>query len=153
MSGSLQQFLIRATQKAAEDVSAAFLRIPEDKRAWKPAETARSAQDQVAEIAILTGHTADLIVQRVWTMGADFSVYEKAKDALASDWAGVQALLQTNVAKMAAAIEATPDSDLEISIEMPWGPMPMAQILAYPYWNMAYHEGQINYIASMLGTL
>jgi hypothetical protein len=36
---------------------------------------------------------------------------------------------------------------------MPWGPMTVSQILGYPFWNMCYHEGQINYIASMLGTL
>ncbi len=31
--------------------------------------------------------------------------------------------------------------------------MTVAQIASYPYWNMCYHEGQINYIASMLGCL
>jgi uncharacterized damage-inducible protein DinB len=153
MSGSLQAFLIPATQKAAENLEAAFLRIPEDKRAWKPMDKARTALDQAAEIAILTGHTADLVAGRQWTMGSDFSAYEKAKAELSQDWPGIQALLKTNLAKMVAAIEAVPDADLPASIEMPWGPMTLAEIMAYPYWNMAYHEGQINYIASMLGTL
>ena len=31
--------------------------------------------------------------------------------------------------------------------------MTLAQVIAYPHWNMSYHEGQINYIASMLGLL
>jgi hypothetical protein len=31
--------------------------------------------------------------------------------------------------------------------------MTLANIIAYPYWNMSYHEGQVNYIASMLGCL
>ncbi|MCW3097449.1 MAG: hypothetical protein JWL77_3067 [Chthonomonadaceae bacterium] len=153
MSGSLQAFLIPATRKAAENLEAAFLRIPEDKRAWKPMDSARTALDQAAEVAILTGHTADLVAGRKWTMGSDFSAYEKAKAELSQDWPGIQALLKTNLAKMVAAIEGVPDADLTASIEMPWGPMTLAEIMAYPYWNMAYHEGQINYIASMLGTL
>lgn len=153
MLGSLQTFLIHATQKAAEDLEAAFMRIPEDKRAWQPMDKARTALDQAAEIAILTGHTADLAASRQWTLGADFGGYEKAKAELSQDWPAIQALLKTNVAKMVAAIEAVPEADLGTSIEMPWGPMTLAQIIAYPYWNMTYHEGQINYIASMLGTL
>ena len=153
MSGSLQGFLVSATQKAAADLTAAVLRVPQDKWEWKPMDTGRTALDQVAEIALLTGYTADLILERRWTMGSDFSVFEKEKTLLAQDWPGIQALLKTNVAKMIAALEALPEADLGTSIDMPWGPMTMAQIMAYPYWNMAYHEGQINYIASLLGTL
>jgi hypothetical protein len=28
--------------------------------------------------------------------------------------------------------------------------MTLEQIMSYPYWNMCYHEGQVNYIAAML---
>jgi hypothetical protein len=31
--------------------------------------------------------------------------------------------------------------------------MTPAQMITYPHWNMTYHEGQINYIASILGCL
>jgi len=150
MSASMQEFLVLSTQKAAEDVQAALLNLPEDKRGWKPTDKARSALDQLAEIALLTGYTADLIATGKWTLGDDFSSYVREKDALSQDWPGIQALLKTNVAKMVSALQGVPDTELETSIDMPWGPMKMAQIMAYPYWNMSYHEGQINYIGSML---
>ena len=153
MAGSLQGFLMRATQKAADDLVAALLRVPEDRRSWSPMDKGRTALDQVAECAILAGSTADLIGTRKWTMGEDFSAFIKAKDELAQDWNAVQALLTTNVAKVIEAIRDVPDEDLTVSIAMPWGPMTLDHILAYPYWNMSYHEGQINYIASMLGCL
>lgn len=153
MSGSLQTFLASATQKAAQDVQAAVLRVPEDKRAWQPMDQSRSALDQAAEIALLTGYTADLVKNGKWTMGEDFSAFVQAKAELVKDWPGLQELMKTNVAKMVAVLQEVPDSDLDNAIDMPWGPMKLSQIIAYPYWNMTYHEGQINYIASMLGTL
>src|SRR5215813_3429926 len=61
MQTSLQGFLAGATEKAAADLEAAVLRIPEDKRGWNPTDTARSALNMAAECAILNGSTATLI--------------------------------------------------------------------------------------------
>jgi uncharacterized damage-inducible protein DinB len=102
---------------------------------------------------MLNGATAKLIKTRKWGTDFDFSEYESKKAELAKDWNAVKALLDENTPKAVAAIKATPDEDLGIEVMMPWGPMTLAQIISYPYWNMSYHEGQINYIASMLGCL
>ncbi len=78
----------------------------------------------------------------------------RAKDAtLAQNWESLRALLQTNTDRVIAAIRAVPGDALNDEVAMPWGTQTMAQIIAYPYWNMTYHEGQINYIASLLGCL
>jgi hypothetical protein len=153
MSHTLQEFLSAAIPKAAEDLEAAMLRLPEDKRGWSPMGKARTALDQAAECAILNGHTVELIKTKTWSMGGDFSEYEKEKAELSKDWSAVQALLHENTAKVAEAVRSVPDEDLGIEITMPWGPMTIAKVIAYPFWNMCYHEGQINYIASMLGCL
>ena len=68
-------------------------------------------------------------------------------------WDELHARLLENTQKVAAAIRAMPDDALAIEIHMPWGVQTLGAILAYPNWNMTYHEGQINYIASMLGCL
>lgn len=153
MSHILQEFVIAATQKAASDLEAAVLRLPEDKRSWSPMDKARTALDQAAECALINGETADLITNRKWTMGGDFAAFERAKVELSHDWNAVKWMLDQNIAKLVAAIRAVSDEDLGVEIQMPWGPMNLAQVIAYPYWNMAYHEGQINYIASMVGCL
>jgi uncharacterized damage-inducible protein DinB len=153
MPNTLQEFLATATQKAAADLEKAVLNIPEDKRNWSPQRDARTALDQAAEVAMLNGATAKLIKTRKWGTDFDFSEYESKKAELAKDWNAVKALLDENTPKAVAAIKATPDEDLGIEVMMPWGPMTLAQIISYPYWNMSYHEGQINYIASMLGCL
>jgi hypothetical protein len=51
------------------------------------------------------------------------------------------------------AIRNLTDEDMRSELQMPWGPMSLEQIAAYPYWNAKYHEGQINFIASILGCL
>ena len=149
----LQDFFATATRKAADDITTAFLRLPEDKRNWSPDEKARTAIDQVAECALLNGYTADLIQNRTWTMGSDFTEYTRIKAELAQDWNAVKTLLDQNTAKVIAALGTVSDEDLGNPIEMPWRTQTLAEIIAYGYWNMTYHEGQINYIASILGCL
>jgi hypothetical protein len=153
MSNSLSNFLARAIPKAVADAEAAFLRLPEDKRTWSPAATSRTALNQMAEVAMLNGNTAQTIADRAFPADFDMDTYFKDLTALSTDWPKVKAMLDANTAKAVAAIEAVPESDLQVEIQSPFGPLKLEQIMAYPYWNTCYHEGQINYIASILGCL
>jgi uncharacterized damage-inducible protein DinB len=150
---ALQDYLATAIPKAADDLTTAFLRLPEEKRAWSPMGDARTALDQMAECAILNGSVAELMVARKWPEDMDMAEYERNKAELAKDWPAVKALLEANTAKAVATIKTIADADLSLSVDMPWGPMTVSQIMGYPFWNMAYHEGQINFMASMLGVL
>jgi hypothetical protein len=153
-TSTLQGFLAMSTEKAAENFMAAVQRLPEDKRAWCPMGKARTAIDQAAELAILNGSTSNLLETRKWPENFDFNDYYAKKDALAEQgWGAVKALLEENTKKVVATIKSLKTEDLDLPIDMPWGPMSVSQIAAYPYWNMSYHEGQVNYIASMLGCL
>lgn len=152
MSATVQEFLAASARQAANDLVTALLRVPEDKRDWSPMGNARTALDQVAECALLTGSTAEMLVTRKFP---DFKSdeYDKARAELIADWSKMEALLKENTEKAAAEILKIPDEDFDTEIVMPWGPMKLVSIMAYPYWNMTYHEAQINYIASMLGCL
>lgn len=153
MPATIQGFLAAATEKASEDLVAALLRLPEDKRAWSPDEKARTALDQVIECALLNGYTADLLQSRRWAADA-MEVFQRDKAALtAQDWETLHARLQENTARVAAVIRAVPDDALAEDIAMPWRTQTVAEIMAYCHWNMTYHLGQINYIASLLGCL
>ena len=153
MSNSLHNFLAKATAKAAADLEAAFLRLPEDKRDWSAGGTARTALDMIAECAILNGSAAGLLVSRVFPPNFDFAAFALAKTELAQDKDGLLPLLHANANKAIEVIRTVPVADLDIEIAMPWGPITVAECMSYPYWNMAYHEGQINFIASILGCL
>lgn len=152
MSKHLQEFLGRATRKAAADLEAALRRLPDDKRDWSPMGGARTALDMVAECAIMNGSTADLIQTRVFPADFDMAVFQHALTELSRAGNALVLRLHENAAKVAAVIESVEENDLDAEVMLPWGPMTLAQVMAYPYWNMSYHEGQINYVASLLET-
>ena len=154
MSNELQNFLAEGVVKAAADLEAAFARIPADKREWAPADTSRSALDQMAECAILNTYSAKTIQTRTWDADGGMEGYFKAKaEAVEKGWGYIEPLFKESVQKVSAALKDFPTDALHDPIETTFGTMKMTQILGYPYWNTIYHEGQINYIASILGTL
>jgi uncharacterized damage-inducible protein DinB len=153
MSLSLQLFVAAATQKAAADLITAVERIPADKRDWSPGGSARTTLDQAAECAVLNGYTADMVQTRQWPIG-DFEEFVTAKAAaLSGGWESLRALLEQSTERLVTVIQTVPEEDLENELQLPWSKQTVAQISAYAYWNMSYHEGQINYIASILGCL
>lgn len=149
---NLQAFLAGATKQAADDLIAAFERLPEDKRAWSPMGDARTALDQVAECAILNGFSAIALESRSWSDEAVKS-YPAEKQRVLADPASITPLLVKNTDRAIAAIATMTDDELTRTVQTSFGPMTWDKIASYPYWNMKYHEGQINYIASMLGCL
>ena len=151
MASTLQTFLVKAIEEAAKELEEAYLRIPEDKRNWSPMGDARTAGDLVAECAIL--NDIENMVRTRKFPDVDFEAYGRAKTELAKDWGVLQSKLHENTAKAIATIRNVPDEDLAIEFPSPWGPLSIQQTIAYPYWNMSYHLGQINYLASMLGCL
>lgn len=153
MPHTFQEFFAIATSKAAADLVEAMLRLPVDKRSWSPMGNARSALNQVAECALLNGRMASMVVTRPSKLSFDYEEFCRRRDELATDWEAVRTLLAENTAKLIEAIRALTDADLDIELPMRSGPMTIANIIEVPYWNMSYHEGQINYIASMLGCL
>jgi hypothetical protein len=153
MPGSLQQFLATETKNAATELEKALLRLPEDKRGWSPMGSARTALDMVAECAMLSDVTK-IVETRSFPKEFDFADYLKKKAEVATlDWDKLRTMLHESTDRSVKALLLVPDEDLGVQIEMPWGPISLAQVISYPYWNMSYHTGQINYLASMLGCL
>ena len=151
MTSTVQEFLAMSTENAKNELVQALLNLPEDKRAWSPSATARTALDMVAECAINNGFTVGLIESHEWPK-RDWPTYQSEKAELAAgDWGALRTLLEKNTEQAIAAIRAVPNADLDIQVETPYGTGPLSGICAYPYWNMSYHLGQINYIASQLG--
>jgi len=150
MSTSLQTFLASATRKAAGNIVTAINSLPADRRNWKPADSSRTALDQLAECAMNNGFTCEIVETRRVPFSSQESYFKQKADLVATGYDAVKSLLDTNTERIIAVIEAFPEDKLTDEIDLPWGKSTLAEVLAYPYWNMAYHEGQINYIASLL---
>ena len=152
MPQTVQEYLAGAAQKAAADLTKSYLTIPEEKRDWSPDEKARSAMDMYAECVLLNSYTADTITTQSMSGSMESFLRDKVGVKVLT-WELMHAQFEASVAKIVAAIRGVKEEDMEVEIAMPWGPMTPAQLIAYPHWNMTYHEGQINYIASILGCL
>ena len=152
MSLKLQNVIAASTQNAADELIKAFLNLPEDKRDWSPDDKARTPINQMAECAILNGSTAELIKSKIWPE-TGYQAYMSEMKRVSESWPTLEELLLKNTARLIATIKEVPDSELEVPIDMPWGAKATHEIIMYPHWNMSYHLGQINYIASILGVL
>ncbi len=150
---TLQNFLAETIPQAVADLETALMRLPEDKRNWSAGGDARTAIDMLAEVAIVNGDAAEMIETRKGMANFDLEKLVRHKAELCVDRSKLKTLLDANTYRVVAAICTVSDEDLQQEISMPWGPMKLMHIMEYPYWNAKYHEGQINFIASMLGCL
>ena len=153
MTMTQQEYVATMTEQKARDLIVAYAKIPADKRGWSPGGTARTALDLFAECILMNSYTVRVIELQAWSDDA-LLAYETDKAAVAvMDLAKQNTLLMEGAQSLAAVIRIVPDEALSVVIEMPWSNQTLSEVIAYQHWNLSYHEGQINYIASILGVL
>ncbi len=147
MHSSIQEYVAHITEKKAQDLLAAAYAVAGDKRIWKPLEKGRTVLDLVAECAITNEMSVKLLQERIWD-AAGSEERRKAHAALDTLDKASANLVESTTA-LATAIRAIPDEHLELEIILPGEITTVAEDMLHSYWNMAYHEGQINYISSL----
>ena len=122
--------------------------LSEENREWKPLDKGRSAVSQLAECAVINETAARVVETGIWDVAlpvmtgpqvAALDTFEKALSGL-----------RDGTAALVCAVRAAPDADLGRVITLPWGTAKLADVFLMPLWNMSYHEGQINYIGTLL---
>ncbi len=149
MDSGIEMF-VSLTKKQADSTLGVFMKLPEDKRAWKATEKSRSAIDQIAEIAILNSAISDVLKTFSFPADYDLNSFIQRKIELCESWDELKKLYMSGTEAFLAELNKLDPANLERSVHFPWGPMAVKEIMAMPYWNMAYHEGQITFIAVML---
>lgn len=120
--------------------------VPEDKLDWKPAEGSRTIRQLFTEAVMMTAYIAEALNKR------SVPSYEEMAAAYATmSREDLLKLLPTNAENLYAAIRAFPESDYKDTLTAPWAVWTYFQTMSYPYWNMMWHTGQINYIQTMYG--
>lgn len=147
------ELLCRLTHSQVDRLFAAAKSIPADKLDWKPGPGARSALDQIQEVA-----TA---VDQFWSVFLDKRVdwspekFQKWMEERAQITCleQAEAVCREQTKRLTEFVMALPESALDDPVETPVpGFDRYADVLAYHLWNAGYHEGQINYIASLLAS-
>lgn len=131
--------LYRAAQNLGENIT------------WQPLDRGRSALDQIQEAAGFALLGAEIFEQQAMPpfdpegmnrLRANHDTPEKALT-----------LLEEASAKLASALEIFPPEKLDHRIILPFGDgaeRSFAEIAMLIYWNTVYHEGQVNYIETLI---
>ena len=147
MTLTIQEYVACITEMKAQNLLTAAHAVPNDKQDWKPFGQGRTVIDLIAECAVTNAMSIQLLQERVW----DEAGREERQRAQAVLDTGdkASAKLLENTKALAAALRAVPDEHLELEITLPGKITTVAEDMLHSYWNMAYHEGQINYIHSL----
>ncbi len=117
--------------------------IPEDKLAWKPAETAKSVVEVTNEIIYVLNGMVDVIKGGAWP--------EPDPTKAVSDLADLQEGVKQATANYIAALKTLTPEDLDKEATLPFGTFPMARFATFALAELLHHRGQIVYVQSLLG--
>ena len=130
-------------QYALARFDATFAAVPEDRAAWKPAPSAKSALD-------IAGHCtgSNRAIARVLRGEADggepgglvFTSLTEARNAVRS-----------SAEEVIAALERVDEARFSTSPTTPFGPMAMVEWMVFSGPHLAEHAGQIDYLQTLWG--
>lgn len=141
--------------KQIETVCRTAITVPEDKRDWVPMGDARSVKAQLEELA-----TVHIFVVPILRTGEAPPITDEQKELIRERTERFDTFdkliegAKEGARLTAEAIRAVPDRKLDdvITLHSRGGiRRTMYEMVARPYWNLCYHEGQINYIQMLLG--
>src|ERR1700677_4131434 len=150
-----QEQIVRATQKALEDIVRSVQAVPEDKIDWSPMGATRSVLNQMQEIAVSGAWFIPLIAEQKVPEFDAHALEESKRLRLSHDtMEKCISAARTSTSELCTVIELVPDQALETELVLPFGggmTATVADILGMHLWNLTYHLGQINQIQLMLG--
>ena len=145
------EFLISRTERQLDMLFAAARKLPEDKLDWQPAPGARSALSQLQEIATSVDAFWEAHAKREIVWSEESMAKWQAERSKLTNLDELEAKTRESHARLFDFICTVTPQQLREEVKMPFpGQFDLAYILTYYFYNAAYHEGQINYIASIL---
>ena len=149
MASALQLVAAERTRKGAIDLVQLLQAMPTERLHWKPLSRGRSAMEQVIEC---------VLVNKKWALTLRLGAYTRVPaetveqlQSRCADNSRLSQLLQETADELAVIILSLPAEQLNGRITAPFGTYSVADCCLLGYWNMVYHEGQINYIQTLYG--
>jgi hypothetical protein len=153
---NLAIFLASRIRSAGADIEKAMAKMPADRQAWHPpveGNIGRDALDQIIECGLLNGWGATAFQNKL-AAPPDWDAYT-AQKVLLDTPEKVHATFKAGNEALASAIEACSATHLGETFIHPFfqTQTTWAEFADFFYWNMCYHEGQINYIQVLYGDM
>lgn len=115
--------------------------VPDEMLDWSPMDYGKSVLTILYECA-----SANTLIAAAISGAQEHKKYKK------TDLATLQKDVLESAQTVCDAIDSLSDADMEGDIQMPWGAiMPASIAIMLPDSHMSYHDGQINYIQTLLG--
>lgn len=151
---NLATFLAARIRSAGRKIEKAVGKMPADRQSWQPSvegNNGRDALDQIIECGLLNGVIAASL-QSGEAPNPDWDAYT-AKKATLNTTEKVLAAFKEGTENLAASVEACPEARLAEKFTDPFfnREVNWAEFVDVLYWNMCYHDGQINYIQTLYG--
>lgn len=137
------------TQEVSRTLIAIAQATPEDRLNWQPLDNGRSMLNQLIECSLANWKWTTILRTRAF-FSISKDVWEETANEL-DTLEKVTARLRKTTADLVDAIRSMPVEQLSETVDTPWGPYSLARCCLHAYWNMAYHEGQLNYIQTLYG--
>ncbi len=134
------------TMRQAELIVKDAKYIPEDKFCFCPAGCAKTAKDILAEIA-----RSNVMLGVAIACAAPDEEFNKRVDQ-ATTLEALGKLVIESAEKACLVLDSLSEADLDREVTMPWGAkFRIGEAILLPISHMTYHDGQINYIQTLLG--
>ncbi|HWA84309.1 MAG TPA: DinB family protein [Fimbriimonadaceae bacterium] len=149
-----QDFLAQSIEKKHEQVFALARTVPAERLDWSPGGQSRSVLDQLQELGIIVRFYVAMLQDKAAPEPTPdmFEKYQADRKKLATiDECEASAKRHTD--ELTALIRSYSDEDLDLHIILPFmggKDLSMADLAMMVYWNLSYHEGQIQFILNML---
>jgi uncharacterized damage-inducible protein DinB len=145
------ELLSDMTRRQVDRFFEAARAIPADKLDWQPAPGARSALDQVQEVATVFQGIPQAVTDRKLEFTPEMYEQMTNERKKVTDLDELERMTRESTERLIEFIQSVPPEELNDVVQMPWpGDFRVAGLLGYHYWNMTYHEGQIYYIGTLL---
>lgn len=142
--------LAHQTNRQLDRLVEAVRAIPADKMAWQPVPGARSALDQLQEVATIGDAFPSDDPTKIEFTPEQFGSW-MADRASRTDVEALLSTLRDYTDRQIEQMRSVPPEIYGSTLENPFGAeMKVLDGLTYHNWNMAYHEGQIRYIGDLL---
>jgi len=147
-----QDQIVKLTQKAVVDLFDAATALSWEQLHWQPSPSARSAWNQLLEIAVGHRYLLPLIAD---FRSEAFQGHGASRESGQPEPANFDDLKKEALAGLAVlcqAISRLPEASLQDEVVLPFAggmSMTLADVIALHYWNATYHLGQVNYISAM----
>ena len=146
--------LVASSKKRAVDGMEMFLRnfahVPDDKLAWTPTPTAKSAIRIAAHTALYAGRFARMIQDRkvpVVDNLEEWLAERNAEEVALTSRTEMERVFREGTEEVIAALDSLSEEEVGMTLDSGQGwTMPMTQLMGFAGWHATLHCGQIDYL-------